>query len=123
MKKIDSLLTEWARDCVRTAHQSGFSGINIIEKILHDPGISTRGSRHRIHWWPSNKRIAEVSRAMHQVSQRGQLCLIVEYGKVVKPQDGQILTKEEFSKFMRFKVKVFDENITTARNILIPLLN
>lgn len=123
MKQIDFDLTLWAEDVVNKMHRSGFSGINIIEKILKDPGISTSGTRHRVLWWPRSKRIAKMSRAMHQVSQRGQLCLMVEYGRIVKPHDGQILEKREFSRFMGFKTEVFDENITMARNILIQLVN
>ena len=121
--EIDADLTVWARDRVRTLHRSGYSGINIIEKILKDPGIATGGSRHRILWWPRSNRLARMSRAMHHVSQRGQVCLVVEYGEIVKPNDGRILTKQEFSRYLGISVKIFDKNIIQARNILIPLVN
>ena len=121
--KIDADLTVWAREKVSTLHRSGYSGINIIEKILRDPGIATGGSRHRILWWPRSKRLAKMSRAMHRVSQRGQVCLVVEYGEIVKPNNGQILTKQEFSRYLGISVKIFDKNIKKARNILIPLVN
>ena len=123
MNKIDFDLMLWAEDQVNTMHRSGFHGMNIIYKILKDPGISTGGSRHRILWWPKSKRIARMSKAMHQVSQRGQLCLLVEYGKIVKLHDGQILEKAEFSRFMGFGCKCFDANVKISRNILIPLIN
>jgi len=123
VRKIDVLLTEYAEDVVNSMTDTGFSGINIIEKILRDPGISTQGSKHRVLYWHRNKRIAKMSKAMHHVSQRGQLCLIVKYGRIVK-EDGQILTRQEFSRFMKFKnVKVFNEAADVARNILIPLMN
>jgi len=119
--KIDSLLKEWAYDQVRTLHRSGYSGINIIEKILKDPGIATRGSKHRVLWWPKNKRLAKVSRAMHRISQRGQVCLVVEYGEIVKPDDGQILTKQEFSRFLGISSRKFDEEVRNAKNKLYQL--
>jgi predicted DNA-binding WGR domain protein len=98
-------------------HHSGYSGINVIEKNAKDPGISTYNSKHKIHWWPKNKRIARLSRAMHQMSSIRRSCLIVEYGRIVK-EDGQLLTKQEFSKFVGLRPWEFDENIKLSRKML-----
>lgn len=93
-RRIDGLLSEWAEDIVLNAHKSGFSGINVVEKILRDPGISTGGSRHKVHWWPRNKRIAKMSRAMHQIDSVSQVCLIVKYGRIVN-DDGSIFDEKQ----------------------------
>ena len=122
-KKLDDLLKEWAYDRGRTMHRPGYSGINILEKLLRAPGIATRGSRHRILYWPRSKRLGKMERAMHRISQRGQCCLIVQYGDIVKPEDGQILTKQEFSRFLGISVNKFDKNITDSRNTLINIKN
>ena len=91
-RRIDSMIDEWARDVVYSIHKSGFSGINVVEKILRDPGISTRSPGHVVLWWPKTKRIAKVSRAMHQISAIEQIILIVD-AKCVLREDGNVFTK------------------------------
>lgn len=93
--KIDYLIVEWAESVIKDMHKSNFSSINVIEKILRDPGISTAGSRHKTHWWPSNRRVAMMSRAMHQIDPIAQICLVVKYGKMVNPDDGSIFSEKD----------------------------
>lgn len=82
MSRIDDWIDEWARDVIRSLDRSGYSGINVVEKILRDPGISSSGPRDRVLWWPRNKRIAKVSSAMHRIDPITQICLIVDSGCV-----------------------------------------
>jgi hypothetical protein len=134
MKKLDFWLTEWAEHQVNIMHRCGYSGVNIIEKILKDPGISTGGSKHRVLWWPKNKRIAQMSRAMknkriaqmsramHQISPYSRLCLVVEYGRIVQQKNGQILTKKEFCAKRGHSCAFFDECVRDAKNKLRVIL-
>lgn len=121
MSKIDDDLTEWASDIVRTMHKSGLSGINIIEKILRDPGIASGRSRSKILWWPRNRRIAAISRAAHQIDPIGLVCLVVHYGKPMnkdfgKDDDGNIFTKHDLAKNSSVTVREFNEHRKKARN-------
>ena len=115
--RIDGLISEWAEDVVNNCHKSGFSGINIIEKILRDPGISTSTSRHKVLWWPKNKRIAMMSRAMHRIDSISQVCLIIRYGRVVK-SDGTMFTKYDLAKTSSIGVRKFNEIVRCSRNKL-----
>jgi len=92
--RLDSMIDEWARDVLDSDYMSGFSGINAVEKILRDPGISTRGCGHVVLWWPRNKRIARISRAMHQVDPISQVCLMVDSGVMVR-EDGKQYSKHD----------------------------
>ena len=107
-RRIDGLLSEWAEDIVLNAHKSGFSGINVVEKILRDPGISTGGSRHKAHWWPRNKRIAMMSRAMHNIGHVSQIVLIIHYGRILK-EDGTVFTKHDLAKTSSIGLRRFNE--------------
>jgi hypothetical protein len=122
MKKLDFWLTEYCEHQVNIMHRSGYSGVNIIEKILKDPGIATGSSKHRVLWWPKNKRIAQMSRAMHQISPYSRLCLVVEYGRIVQQKNGQILTKKEFCAKRGHSCAFFDECVRDAKNKLRVIL-
>ena len=102
MRNLDSLLVEYCEHLVNTYHRSGYSGENIIHKILNDPGISTQGSRHRVLWWPpfrgrKQRRIYDMGRAFHRLDILQRMCLIVEYGRIVDPDNGQIVDAFTFS--------------------------
>ncbi len=117
MRNLDSLLVEYCEHLVNVMDRSGFSGINIIEKILKDPGISTLGSKHRVLWWPKNKRIAKMSRAFHYVIPMARVCLVVEYGRALK-EDGWILTKKEFCADAELSCALFDSYVKVAKKQL-----
>ncbi len=121
MSKLDSDITEWAEDVVNNLHKSGFSGINIIEKILKDPGISTKGSRHRVLWWPKNKRLYKIGKAMHQVSGIGVICLVIQYGRMLK-EDGNIYTAVDLSKDSSIDLRRFEDECRAAKGKLRAIL-
>lgn len=116
-RKIDGLIAEWAEDVVNNCHKSGFSGINVVEKILRDPGISTSGAKHKILWWPRNRRIAKMSRAMHQIDDISQVCLIVKYGGMVK-EDGSVFKEKDLIQNSTLTTREFRERIRSARMLL-----
>lgn len=122
MSKLDSDLTMWAEDIVNTIHRTGYTKISVIERMVSDPGIATRGSKHRVLWWPRNKRIARISRAMHQVHPYGRLCVVVEYGRLVQSHNGQILTKKEFSRKKGHSCAFFDICVKEAKKKIRYLL-
>ena len=105
---LNSDLDAWAKDMVASADLSGFSGINVVEKILSDPGIATDGSQHRVLWWPKSKRIAKMSRAMHQIDPIWQIVLIVDSRHVINP-DGTIFDKYMLAKSSSLSVRRFNE--------------
>lgn len=120
-RKLDFWLKEWAQDVVRNMDRSGFSGINVIEKILRDPGVATGGSKHRVLWWPRNRRLAKIYRAMHRIPQRDQVCLVVEYGGIVK-EDGNLYTKQEFSREVGIGVRKYNETVKKAKTKILEIL-
>jgi len=123
VNRLEWWLTDWANEILRHVHKSGFSGINIIEKILRDPGISTKGSRHRILWWPKTKRLYKVGKAMHQVDPIQRVCLIVQYGQPVN-EDGTIFTKFDLAKNSSVTVREFNAHIKkSTQNLGRILLN
>ena len=117
MNKLDADITEWAEDMVNNCRKSEYSGINIVEKILRDPGITTQGSRHRVLWWPRNKRIARMSSAMYQIDIISRVCLIVQYGKMVE-DDGTVFTKYNLAKNSSIGVRRYNKIVKKARTKL-----
>ena len=126
MNKLDTDITEWAEGILHDLDKSGFSGINIIEKILRDPGISTRGSRHRVHWWPrgardKQRRMAKMSKAMHQVTPTGQICLVIKHGRMLRG-DGNIYTKYDLRKDSSIGLRRFNDECRIAKTKLREIL-
>ena len=117
MKRIDALIAEWAEDVVMRSYESGFPGINVIERILRDPGIATGGSKHKVLFWHRNKRIAMVSRAMHRIDPIAQICLIVRYGGILK-EDGTVYTKHDLVKESSLTLRRFNELVRSSRKQL-----
>ncbi len=127
MRNLDSLLVEYCEHLVNTYHRSGYSGENIIHKILQDPGISTQGSRHRVLWWPpfrgrKQKRIYDMGRAFHHIDSMAQMCLIVSYGRIVDPDNGQIVTPVDFALDHGFGLRKFNKIVSDASKILRGLI-
>ena len=123
MRTLDSLLVEYCEHLVNTYHRCGYSGQNIIHKILNDPGISTQGSRHKILWWPRNKRIFKMGRAFHHLDSLQQMCLIVFYGRIVDPDNGQIVDAAMFSRDQPgMDLREFNSNISDAKTKLSTIL-
>ena len=114
MTKTEHRIAEWAEDVVNSAHLVGFSGINVIEKILRDPGISTKGGRHRVLWWPRNKRLAEMSRHMHKIDPIPQVCLIVCYGRVLN-EDGTVFDKYQLARNSSLTVREINRYVKSAK--------
>ena len=120
-KRLNSWLDEWARDMVSQANNSGFSGINVVEKILRDPGISTKGGSHKILWWPKTRRIAKLSRAMHQIDPISQICLIVD-AKAIMREDGNVFTKRDLVKNSSLTTREVREKLRQSKRRLSALL-
>ncbi len=93
MQRIDRWLIEWAEDCIARTADSNLSPINVVEKLLRDPGMSTGKSQDKILFWHRNPRIAAVSKAMHQVDATSQVILIVHYGYL--PHEGRKYTMND----------------------------
>ena len=120
-RKLDGYISEWAQSIVLNIHKSGFSGISVVEKILRDPGISTTGSKHRVLWWPRNKNIAKMSRAMHQIDPIWQIVLIIDSGYMLN-EDGTIFTKHDLAKNSSMGVRKFNESKKLAKQKLSKIL-
>ena len=116
-RRIDSMIDEWARDFVYGIHRSGFSGINVVERLLKDPGISTRSPGHAVLWWPKTKRIAKMSRAMHQIDSISQICLIVNCNCVLN-EDNTIFNEYDLARKSSLVVGDIRRRITCAKREL-----
>lgn len=114
MTKVEHRIAEWAEDLVNNCHRSGYYGINTVEKILRDPGFSTKGGRDRILWWPRNKRIAEMSRHMHKIDPIPQICLIVWYGRVLN-DDNTLFDKYQLARNSSLTVREINRYVKSAK--------
>ena len=114
--RLDSYLKEWAEEELRSLTKSCYSGIDIVTQILMGQ-TSTSGNRHKILWWPKNRRIAIMSRAMHQVDKISQLCLMIHYGRPLS-LDGKILTKYDLARNSSVTVRKFNTLCKKAKNKL-----
>jgi len=96
VNKYKHWISEWAHDLMRQADLAdyGYSDVNVVERLLRDPGRAPR-AESKVLWWPRNRRIAAVSRAAHCLSNLEQTVLLVHY-KAVLTDDNKIYTKFDF---------------------------
>ena len=116
------MISEYVQDFMRNIHKSGFSGVNVVEKILSDPGFSTGGSQHRILWWPKTRRIAKVSRAFHHISPKERVIIIIHYKGILR-DDHNIFTKHDLAKYSSIGVRRFDYYRRAAKSKLSRILD
>ena len=121
-RKIDGLIGEWAEAEVNDLSKSGIYGINIVERLWRDPGMATGGAKHRVLWWPRNRRVAKVSRAMHQVDNISKICLIARYGGMVN-DDGTIFDEKVLVRSSSLTMTEVKKRISDARRLLSRLLD
>lgn len=94
---MDSWLYEWAEFEINFMHQSNMSGINVVERLLRDPGRGTEIAEHKVLWWPKNRRIARISKASHQLTPTERIVLIIDYG-TIRRDDGKRFTLKDLAK-------------------------
>jgi hypothetical protein len=121
MQKIDRWLVEWADLEIAGTAESGFSGINVVEKLLRDPGVVSGQSKDKILWWPKNRRMSKMSKAMHQLDAIEKLILVVHYGFL--PHEGRKYTKFDLAKESSIDVDRFAQIRRKARKKLIKALD
>ena len=88
------MIAEYVVEYVKEAHGSPFSAINTVENLLRNPGFSTDGSQHRVLYWHKNRRVAKVSKAMHILSPKERMLLIVHFNGVIN-EDGSTFTEKD----------------------------
>ena len=121
MQKIDRWLIEWADQQIAETADSGFSGINVVEKLLRDPGVAEGRSGHKVLWWPRNRRLAKMSKAMHQIDPVSKIVLIIHYGYL--PHEGRKYTKWDLQRASSVDAERFDELRKAARKKLMKTLD
>ena len=114
-KRLDADIQEWAQSVMRDADCSGLSGINVVERILKDPGRSTDTSPHRVHWWPKNKRLAKISQLMHRIDKTSQICLIIDAG-VIFHDDGRVFKPKDLKACLSLTVTDIRGRIRAAKS-------
>ena len=122
MRRVDRWLTDWAESVIDDVHASNYSGINVVERILRDPGISTDLSQHKVLWWPRNKRVARVSKAAHQLTPIDRVILVVHYGHV-KNDDGTRFTKKDLAQNSSISVSRYHDIKRAARDKIAGILD
>ena len=90
MQRIDRWLIEWAESVIKESAHSNMSGVNVVEKLLRDPGVTTGLSGHKVLWWPKNHRVSKISKAVHQINPVDRVILIIHYGYL--PHEGRKMT-------------------------------
>ena len=96
MHRIDRWLIEWADDVIRRAYSSELSSVNIVERLLRDPGMASDSGKDRVLFWHRNPRIASVSRAAYRLDTISQIILIIHYGYL--PYEGRKFTLKDLAK-------------------------
>jgi len=125
--KLDYDLRDWARQVVRDMNKSCHPSINPVERILRDPGIATRGARHRALWWPiwypdrRYNRNTRLRKAICQLPSRYRICLVVKYGGLLN-DDKSLLTKRDLCAFCALKQGDFDIYVKKSKKIIRGIL-
>jgi hypothetical protein len=121
LDRVRSWIAEWVIDTSERVHDSDYYGINVVERIIRDPGISQNKLNHWILWWPRNRRTYLVGKAMHQIPVVHQICLLVHYGGVRKA-DGSEYTKHDLVKDSSLTLRKFGDFVRSAEKSLVDIL-
>lgn len=121
MKRVDRWGIEWAESVIADSYKSNYSGINVVERILRDPGITTDLSQHKVLWWPKNHKVARVSKAVHQLTPIERIVLIVHWGHVLN-DDGTRFTKKDLAQNSSISVSRYHDINGGARAKLSRIL-
>jgi hypothetical protein len=122
VRRVDRWLTDWADSVIEDSYKSNFSGINVIERILRDPGVSTDKGSSKVLWWPRNRRVARVSKAAHQLTPTEIVILVVHYGHVLN-EDKSKFTKKDLAEQSSIGLRRYGEIQRNARNKISRILN
>ena len=123
MQRVDRWLIEWAEQCIFEAlWRSELSGINVVEKLLRDPGVTTGTSGHKVLWWPKNHRISKISKAMHQIDPVSRVILIINYGFLPK-EDGNKYTLSDLRRDSSLAMGEISAKKRKSRNKIKGLLD
>ena len=100
MRRHKRWISDWAHDLMRQADLAdyGYSDVNVVERLLRDPGRAPR-AESKILFWHRNPRIAAVSRASRVLSNLEQTILLVHY-KAVRNEDGSVMTKRQLARIL-----------------------
>lgn len=101
--RVDSWLYEWAETECAAIHKSGYGGINVVERLLRDPG-GTQIAEHKILWFPKNRRVARVSKASHQLTPLERIVLIIDYGNI-RRDDQKRFTLKDLARYSSVTVR------------------
>ena len=121
MKRVDRWGIEWAESVIADSFKSNYSGTNVVERILRDPGISTDLSQHKVLLWPKNRKVARVSKAVHQLTPLERIVLIIHWGHVLN-DDGTRFTKKELAQNSSISVSRYHDIKRAARAKLSMIL-
>ena len=121
MRRVDRDLHEWADTVIEDSNGSNLSGINVVERILRDPGVATDVSQHKVLWWPKNRRVARISKAAHQLSSTEIIILVIHYG-FMKNDDGTRFTRLDLEKNSSISRGSFSELRRDARRKIAKIL-
>ncbi len=122
MRRVDRWLTDWADSVIADVNVSNYPGINGVERILKDPGVATDTSRHKVLWWPRNRRVAKVSKAAHQLNSIEIIVLIIHYGYVLN-DDQTRFTKKDLAQNSSISVPRYLDIKKAARAKISRILN
>ena len=116
-----SMIADWVFEVSMNVHKSEYYGINVIERVLRDPGIAKYKRRHWIFWWPRSRRVALVEKAMHQIPVIQQICLLVQYRGVIR-EDGNVYTKHDLALDSSVTVREFNRYRKESENKIREIL-
>ena len=114
MRRVDSWLHDWAETVIGDCNKSNLSGINVVERILKDPGVATDISQHKVLWWPKDRRVARVSKAAHQLTPTQVIILVIHYGHLLR-DDGSKFTKKHLAQNSSISVPLYHDIKKVAR--------
>jgi len=119
MNKYKHWISEWAHDLMRQADLAdyGYSDVNVVERLLRDPGRAPR-AESKVLWWPRNRGIAAVSRAAHCLTNLEQTVLVIHY-KAVLTDDNKIYTKHNFLRDFGVELDRFNKILRGAEKRII----
>ena len=122
MRRVDRWLSDWAESVIEDVNASNYPGINGVERILKDPGVATDTSRHKVLWWPKNRRVAKVSKAAHQLNSIEIIVLVIHYGFVLN-DDQTRFTKKDLAQNSSISVSRYHQIRKAARRKISKILD
>lgn len=95
---------------------SGYPCLNVLERILREPGRTNVAGHRILHRWPP-RRLQQINQAFSRIERFGQVVILVKYG-FMRLDDGAPATDRDRADAVGLTLRDFDTCLARAKEAI-----